>query len=446
MKSENSIKIISSYCTLLRKDKRSVTANNLTYVRPFLYPKQEEAIFCAAQHVIIEGSTKSGKTLGCLFWLFEEALYASEGSNCWWIAPTYAVTKIAFRRLIRGVPVSIGIPNYQELSFKLINQVTIFFKTGEHPDHLYGEDVVALVLDEASRMKPEVYYAAQTVLFATRGKMRIIGNRKGMRNWNYELARKAENGLIPNMKYFKLTAKDAVEGGITNADELASIRARLPSHVASEAFDVESLDDGGNPFGYATIERGISNLKKGPVYVYGIDLAKRRDWTVIIGLNRSQEVCEYERFQLDWKITEKRILAILENKKPAQILIDATGIGDAITETIAESCSKFCTHPHRAVKGFVATKKSKIELISHLIVTMQKGDLKYPDNQIVKELKSFNYYYKDAHTIYEASPGEHDDCVFALALANLAYLEKKPKVSNLMQYQLSKLQGAHVAS
>jgi hypothetical protein len=45
------------------------------YVRPKLYPKQSAAFFNDFRYSWIEGSTKSGKTVSCMAWLFEQALF-----------------------------------------------------------------------------------------------------------------------------------------------------------------------------------------------------------------------------------------------------------------------------------------------------------------------------------------------------------------------------------
>ena len=39
---------------------------HVEYVRPKLYPKQEAAVFAPARIVIIEATTKCGKTVACL--------------------------------------------------------------------------------------------------------------------------------------------------------------------------------------------------------------------------------------------------------------------------------------------------------------------------------------------------------------------------------------------
>ena len=167
------------------------------YQRAALYPKQEEAIFCDARYGLVEASTKSGKTVGCLVWLHEQAaLRGGPGRNFWWVAPIFPMAKIAFRRLkhfLRNHRESFT-ANETELTVTLANGAVIFFKGAEKPDSLYGEDVYAAVVDEATRIKAESWYAVRTTLTATEGPVRIIGNVKGRRNWAYKMARKAEAG------------------------------------------------------------------------------------------------------------------------------------------------------------------------------------------------------------------------------------------------------------
>jgi hypothetical protein len=48
--------------------------SEIVYRRPWLYDKQVEAIFTDMRYGVIEASTKSGKTVGCLAWIFEKAI------------------------------------------------------------------------------------------------------------------------------------------------------------------------------------------------------------------------------------------------------------------------------------------------------------------------------------------------------------------------------------
>ena len=179
----------------------------------------------------------------------------------------------------RGLDQQLYTANESELTIRLINGTTVAFKSGEKPDNLYGEDVYAAVLDEATRMREEAWFAIRSTLTATRGEVRIIGNVKGRRNWAYGLARRAEGGE-PEWMYAKLTATDAIEAGILASEEIEQAKSQLPENVFRELYFAEPSDDGGNPFGQEAIRACIGDISVKPPVVYGVDLAKSVDWTV----------------------------------------------------------------------------------------------------------------------------------------------------------------------
>lgn len=121
-------------------------------------------------------------------------------------------------------------------SIELFNGSKIWFKSGVNPDNLYGEDVYAAVVDEASRVKKEAWHAVRSTLTATRGPIRIIGNVRGTDNWMYDLARQAETGADPSRSYARLTAYDAVAGGVIHPDEIEDAKRDLPEDVFNELY------------------------------------------------------------------------------------------------------------------------------------------------------------------------------------------------------------------
>ena len=217
----------------------------VAYVRPRLYPKQLAAIFSPSRYAIIEASTKSGKTVGCIVWLHEQAaLNGGPNRHFWWIAPIKRVARIAFRRLKAYLPPDTFKSNETEMTITLRNGAVIVFLGAEDPDTLYGEDVFAAVIDEATRIKPGAWHAVRSTLTATQGPIRIIGNVKGSRNWAYKLARKAETGLREAYHYAKLTVNDAVAAGIFPREEQEDAKDVLPDAVYRELYMAEAADAG----------------------------------------------------------------------------------------------------------------------------------------------------------------------------------------------------------
>lgn len=379
------------------------------FTRPPLYPKQEAAFFNDARIACCEASTKSGKTHGAMVWIFDQAAYGGKvGRNYWWCAPVYPQAKIAFRRLKLAIPRSLRVVNESELTITLLNGAVIWFKSAEKPDNLYGEDVFAAVIDEASRMRPESWHAVRSTLTATRGKVRIIGNVKGRSNWFYTLCRRAEGG-DPEMSYSKITAQDAVDGGVLAAEEIEGAKRDLPEDVFKELYMAEPSETGANPFGFKHIRAcTMPTLSPEPPVGFGIDLAKSVDWTVLIGLDATASVCSFDRFQKPWEETIDEIHN-LTKKKPA--LVDSTGVGDPVLEALQKGghASQY--------EGFKFSSQSKQMLMEGLAVAIQQQKISFPDGPIRKELEAFEYEYTRTGVRYSAPDGIHDDCVIALALA-----------------------------
>lgn len=399
----------------------------LHYKRPYLYPKQEAAIFCPERFAVIEAATKSGKTVGCLAWLVEQAIAGHEGWQYPWIAPWYGTARIAYRRAKLGLPATMYEKNEAELSLTLRhNGAQLIFRSAEKPDTLYGDDWRAAVLDEATRMRPEAWHAIYSTLTATRGPARLIGNVKGRKNFAFQLARKAEAGRS-GWHYAKLTAQDAVEAGVLTQDTISEAEADLPASVFRELYYAEASDDGSNPFELGcpgAIKRAIRPLSGATPAAWGWDLGKSIDWTVGIGLDEAAVTAAFHRWQkIPWPET---VAAITRVTGDVPALVDATGgsVGDPLLQVIQR-------HEMEAggfrenFEGFKFTGASKQPLMEALAVAIQRGQIGYPDGTIVAELEAFEFEHTRTGTRYAAPEGMHDDCVCALALA-WAMLGRRP--------------------
>lgn len=385
---------------------KTAARREYVYTRPWLYPKQAAFLFDPARYVVVEASTKTGKTVGCLVWLAEQAmLHGGPGRNYWWIAPVYSTAKIAYRRLKRALPKTMYVANETELSLTIPNGSTIWFRGSDNPDSLYGEDVYAAIVDEATRCKEESWFALRSTLTATQGPVRIIGNVKGRKNWAYRLARLAEQGA-PNMAYYKLTAQDAVDAGILSELEIEDAQRTLPEAIFRELYYAEPGDDQGNPFGMKAIEACVQPMSHAAPACWGIDLAKSKDWTVCVGLDTSGMVCRFERWQAPWEVTVERIRSLVGS---VYALVDSTGVGDPVLEALQRGGGQY--------EGYRFTSPSKQQLMEGLAVAIQRCEIGFPDGVMRQELDSFEYEYTATGVKYAAPSGLHDDCVCALALA-----------------------------
>lgn len=337
--------------------------------------------------------------------------------NYWWLAPVYPQAEIAYRRLKTAIPKSIVISNESALFLKIIKKGkcfghTIWFKSGEKPDNLYGEDVGAIGIDEASRFRESAYHAARSTLTATNGPMRMIGNIKGKKNWFYRLSRQAESGMEDAI-YSSFTSLDAVNSGVLKQEEIDDAKRMLPERVFNELYLNVASEEGSNPFGFDAIRNCLAMMSTRAPVCFGVDLAKSHDWTVIIGIDALGYVCRFERFQkIPWPEQTKKILEII-GKVPT--LIDSSGVGDPVVEAIQQKSPG-------NVEGFKFTAESKQDLMRGLAIAIQGGSIHFPEGTIVDELESFEFAYREhdgkvSGVRLEAAAGFFDDCVCALALA-----------------------------
>lgn len=396
-------------------------AEQYQYTRPELYAKQEEAIFSPARISVCEAGTKSGKTVGCMAWIFEKAWLGKRGWNHWWVAPYYAQARIAYNRMKDGLPPQIFKYNDNDMTLKLTNGAVMWFKSGDKPDTLYGEDVYSCVVDEASRLRQESWWAIRSTLTATRGPVRIIGNVKGKLNWAYKLARRAQDWYKrwveggkrgPQLySYHKITCWDAVEAGVLDQQEIEDARDDLPEAVFEELYEAQATEDGANPFGNKHIDACVLDYHpSGVPVVWGWDLARKRDWTVGIGLDEYGQQVRMERFKRSWPSTIETILEVTEQ---TVALVDSTGVGDAILGQLQRDGGA-------NYEGYIFSSKSKQQLMEGLAVAIQDAEVTYPNGVLVDELHTFEYVHSRTGVAYSAPEGMHDDCVCALALARQA--------------------------
>lgn len=384
------------------------------YYRPPLAAYQTKIIDSVARYTVTEASTKVGKTVSHIVWLFEQSLDSQFPSKAhfWWVAPVYQQARIAFERLKNYAPNNFFIANETHLSLTTPRGTVIEFKSAEKPDNLYGEDVYAAVFDEFTRAKETAWFALRSTLTATKGKCKLIGNVKGKGNWGYKIAQKAKH-QEPGYEYYKITAYDAVDANILDIAEIEQAKRDLPEAVFKELYLAEPSEDGSNPFGLPFIRQCVQPIQPGPAICFGIDLAKSVDWTVITGLNSKGMVCHFDRFQSDWGQTKERIKLLPR----VTTSIDSTGVGDPVVEELQRH--------NRLIESFKFTSSSKQQLMEGLAVDIQQGLTSVLPGVMQDEMECFEFSYSATGVRYTAPPGYHDDTVCSLALARRAF--KKPR-------------------
>lgn len=326
-----------------------------------------------------------------------------------YITPTYQLGKMFFKEICKILPDKVYKKNETDLLIDFVTGGSVRFYTGERLDAMRGTKFHLVIIDEASyipNLEEGWNNSIRPTLTDYKGKAIFLSTPRG-KNYFYSMFMR---GGETDWESFKFTTYDNPHIDPTEVDAAA---AQLPAVVFKQEYLADPMENAANPFGSEFIY-ACTKTTQGTAAYYGIDLAKSVDWSVIIGMDKQGNVVHFERFQKDWLQTKETISRLPKN---LPIVIDSTGVGDAIVEELQK---KF-TQMH----GFKFTATSKQQLLESLSSAIQTKSISYPDGPIKQELEVFEYTFTPTGVRYSAPQGFHDDCVIALALANKCRIDHK---------------------
>lgn len=364
------------------------------------HPAQDEVIHCQSRFIVMMAGRRFGKSLISQTIALDSAINKQKVA---YITPTYQLGKVFFKELLDITPPEIYSKNEQDLVIQFITGGSIRFFTGERLDNLRGLKFHLCVIDEASYisdLESGWLNSIRPTLTDYKGRAIFLSTPKG-KNYFYSLYIKGVSGE-PDWSSFKFSTYDNPH---IDSSEIDDARRQLPQVVFEQEYMANPAENASNPFGSAFIKQCTYPMSLAAPIVFGIDLAKSVDWTVIVGLDRNGSVCYFDRFQKDWRQTKETI----KNLPKVPILMDTTGVGDPIFEDLVRE--------NVPVTGFKFTSTSKQQLMEGLASAIQQRKIQFPEGPISQELEIFEYIYTATGVRYSAPSGFHDDCVMALALA-----------------------------
>lgn len=366
---------------------------------------QKQVIDCDSRFIVMMAGRRFGKSLISQTIALE---YAIKGKRVAYITPTYQLGKIFFKELVDLLPIEIYSKNEADLVITFITGGTIRFFTGERLDNLRGLKFHLSIIDEASfipNLEEGWLNSIRPTLTDYKGRALFLSTPRG-KNYFYSLFLKGEN-KENQWASFKFTTYDNPH---IDPMEIDDAKSQLPQTVFEQEYMANPSENASNPFGLPYIQQCTFQISNQPPVVYGIDLAKSTDWTVIIGLDATGSVCYLDRFQKDWRQTKQTIKLLSK----APMLIDSTGVGDPIVEELQSDGLN--------VTGFKFSNTSKQQIMLALVTAVQQRKIAFPEGVITREMEIIEYQYTSTGVRYGAPSGFHDDAVMALALAWNHYL------------------------
>lgn len=332
---------------------------------------------------------------------------ALKGQPVGWFAPSYKLALEAWRELSQRLQPIVARQNEQDKRMELVTGGVIEIWTLDSPDPARGRKYALAIIDEAGIAKDllDVWQAAiRPTLVDFGGRALFLGTPKGRRHGFVTLFTRGDTGQDPDWASFRAST---LENPYIPPEEIEAARKELPPDIFQQEFEGIPTDDGANPFGLDAIRKAVTeDLGEQPPVIYGIDLARSMDYTVVCGMDAWRRVVRLERWQLPWAETKSKISGLV-GKVPC--VVDATGVGDAIVADL--QIMGVDVTPH------VFTQSSKLRLMQRLIAAFQGGELQIPAGWLPAELEAFEFSYTATGVKYEAPKGYHDDGVMALGLS-----------------------------
>lgn len=301
----------------------------------------------------------------------------------------------------------------------------IRFFSGEAIDNFRGKKFHKVIIDEAafvSDLEKAWTESIRPTLTDYKGDALFISTPKG-RNYFDALFIKGKNHE-DGFESFHFTSFDNPH---IDPAEIEAARSTLPDAIFKQEYLALPGEDADNPFGIEYIKKNIvseSEFSQKETVVFGIDVARNHDFTVVVGLDEEGRMTYFDRFQMTWEMTKERL-----SKLPAKPLkvMDQTGVGAVLLETLQLIVPN--------IEGFTFTGQSKPTIIYELVKAVQDGKITY-NQTTADEMAVFVYKTTSTgHVKFEAASGYKDDCVCALAIAN-HYRKYFERVTNWKLYRV----------
>ena len=393
----------------------------------------------ASVRVIVAGR-QSGKTHQAAEAVIRLIL-ARPGTESCLLMPNYKSTKGALRHLKRALEPIAHLVTWKEVDkcYVFANGATLYLRTADDKSGVPTRGLTldgVLWVDEASFVPRSAWDAAQATQTAVADPKAIVTTTaRGRRSWVFDLCLSAEGD--PEVEYFRFRSTDSPH---VNQEFVERLRRRLGRLIADEELDAIFLGDTDVPFHPDDIARafgGEGGRRKLPIrgerMTIGLDLAKRRDYTVVTLMNEFGEAWILERIREDtfgrdrfWPRAQRRIVEHAE-AHAASVVLDVGhggGFGGYMHDALVEALGA-----PRVFGVKTGNVKIKAQLVEALIGDFENARVSISDGPHAEDLhRELTYFPRPERRneggvellVYKGPPedgDEHDDTVISLALA-----------------------------
>lgn len=348
-----------------------------------------------------------------------------KGTVGWVVGPSYDLSERCFSMIMRMASEHLAdfiVRKSLRERVLILNNMAgaeseIRAKTADNEDSLLGEGLDWCVMDECSRMRSTVWTDyIQARLLDKLGWCLMISTPKG-KGWYWEEFRRGQPGAS-KAKNVRSWHMPTWSNPHVPKWKIMERRGTIPERSWRQEYEAQFLEGEGEVFRNVRLCANAESLpagKPGARYYAGLDLARVQDYTVLVVMDEDGNVVHHERWRrIDWDKQAQLVFNVLQRYNDANVLVDATGVGDPIAQQLANAgCF---------VRPFVFGQKSKAKLVDNLVVAFERQEIAIPPAtvfpELIEELEAFEYSTTPGGAVKANAPrGSHDDCVIALALA-----------------------------
>jgi hypothetical protein len=292
------------------------------------------------------------------------------------------------------------------------------FHSGERPDTLPGDDIDGAILDEASRLREQVFNITVSTVLATEGWILAISTPHG-RNWFYHQCKKGFQGE-PGYFYKRFTS---VRNPTMSRTALLQTMRSVPKFVFDELILAKFVSDVASTFPSlapcSTHSLPRNRPEPGRKYLIAMDVGQIRDrnvmtiWDVLDGALVSWAIAQGRDYT--YIAEDAEYLSKTWNK--AKVFVERNNAGLPIIQQLQRRGVPLGKGPDEKI-GFNTTGATKPMLVHMWSFALRNKEPLLPSRENFPELfvEHENYEYaisKTGHWSFEAAPGFHDDIVMS---------------------------------
>ena len=212
--------------------------------------------------------------------------------------------------------------------------------------------------------------------------------------------------------------------------EIEADRELLPDRAWRRMYLAEFSEDAGYFTNVSACIWGdeLPSPLPGPNYVAGLDLGRKLDASVLTIMDSNERrVVHHVSWDsgTDWVLQREQMTRLCKEWEVQRLVVDASGMGgDIFASELMES--------GLPVEPFQITWTSREPLLQNLAVSLERKNVSFPEvRPLLRQLRAFQFVRLPSGKFRpEAPSGEHDDEVFALALALTACIDPPSLVAS----------------